>query len=210
MKRVITISYTVDSPDAKSIGRLASPLVFKGLYGLDLCEPLVVGDVSVANEPPDNCPIHDAFETAGLEVAAKLPIESDQQNKEHATSEVTSATLVDRYERARQEQSEARRQLQERHRWLLNELETCEKAMVNNTTSDAANVSVAEMTRHVLALHPRGVSAVNVIREVQAAKPNVDAKVVHAELRRARRTGTRRNFRYFPPLTDGHELDGPS
>jgi hypothetical protein len=28
MKRVITISYTVDSTDAKTIGRLVSPLIF--------------------------------------------------------------------------------------------------------------------------------------------------------------------------------------
>ena len=39
MKRVITISYTVDNTDAKTIGRLVSPLIFKGLYGLDLSEP---------------------------------------------------------------------------------------------------------------------------------------------------------------------------
>ena len=123
-------------------------------------------------------------------------------------AETDSAMLVERCERARREQSEARRQLESRHRWLLTELEIVEKAIADDDLATArsparepTNLSVAEVTRHVLARHPRGASAVTIIRDVQAAKPGADAKAVHAELRRTRKTGTRRNFIYFPQHT---------
>ena len=74
MKRVITISYTVDGPGAKSIGRYAdgadlSRLVYKGLQGVFVAgELFTVEDVTIANEPVGDCPAHDAFNAAGLEM----------------------------------------------------------------------------------------------------------------------------------------------
>jgi hypothetical protein len=196
MKRVITISYTVDSTDAKTIGRLVSPLIFKGLYGLDLSEPLTVENTSVANEPVDNCPIHDAFEAAGLELEAKREVTSQDKN---TTLETDSTKLAKRYEHARQEQSEARRELEERRRWLLNEFAIVEKAIASNFALDQTNLSVAELTRHVLACYPQGASSRAIVRGVQATRPNTDRRAVHAALRYERKTGTRRNHLYFPP-----------
>jgi hypothetical protein len=128
--------------------------------------------------------------------------------------EVDSATLAAQSERARKEKLTTRRQLEARLRWLLSELEITEKAIVDDDLATArsptrvpTNLSVAEVTRHVLAHHPRGASSTVIVREVQAAKPDADPKAVHAELRHARKTGTRRNFRYFPPPVEGHEAE---
>ena len=114
-------------------------------------------------------------------------------------AETDSATLAARYVLALKEQSEAKRQLESRRRWLLSELEIVDKAIVDNTALDPTNLTVAEVTRHVLALHSRGAPATTIVREVRTTKPDVDAKAVHAELRHARKTGTRRNYLYFPP-----------
>jgi len=167
-----------------------------------------------------DCTVHEvspshskqAKKATKLKKASTIPASDIVTVPRPRAKDIDSATLAAKTEHARKEKSEARRLLDARHRWLLSELEICEKAITDDDVATArsparepTSLTVAEVVRLVLAHHPRGASSVTIIREVQAAKPGADPKVVHAELRHARRTGTRRNFRYLPPAVEEEE-----
>ena len=126
--------------------------------------------------------------------------------------ETDSAALGATYLQAKRAMLDARRGMEVRRQYLRSELDVLEKtiaevdmALAKPSRWKPTEMSVAELTRHVLMRHPGGVSAVAVIREVQAAKPDADPKAVHAALRHARKSGARRSIRYFPPEPEDPE-----